>query len=113
MKYNPFNELPGGYSTIDGTIDFYSRVRGLINSETVVLDLGAGRASWYEDDGIKYRHNIRLLKGSVAKVIAIDVDNDVLKNNSADECLIMNNDIIPVEDNSIDVIFSLEKLIGC
>ena len=33
MAYNPFNNLPGKFSTNDGTIDFYLRVRTFLNKK--------------------------------------------------------------------------------
>ena len=41
------NKLPGKFSTNDGSIDFYLRIRNLIDKKKVVLDLGAGRGDWY------------------------------------------------------------------
>ena len=106
MAYLPFDHLPGGFSPNDGTIDFYSRIKTLISPEMVVLDLGAGRAGWFEDDQIAFRRDMRLLKGHVASVIAVDVDDAVLENKSADETYVMSDDQIPLEDNSVDLIVS-------
>jgi hypothetical protein len=49
MKYNPNSKFVGGFTNNDGTIDFYLRVKALANENSVVLDLGAGRAAWNED----------------------------------------------------------------
>ena len=104
--FKPHANLPGGYSPRDGTIDFYSRINGLVNADMVALDFGAGRAAWFEDDDIIYRRDIRTLKGRVKKFIATDVDPVVLENNSADECLIMVDNKVPLPNNSIDIIIS-------
>ena len=50
MSFNPSKNMVGGFTDNDGTIDFYLRVNSLINKDSIVLDLGAGRAAWYEDD---------------------------------------------------------------
>ena len=39
MIFN-IEKLPGKFSPNDGTIDFYLRIRTLINKNKVVLDLG-------------------------------------------------------------------------
>ena len=33
----------GGFSRVDGTVQFYMRVRALLRPDDTVLDLGAGR----------------------------------------------------------------------
>lgn len=33
----------GGFSSIDGTVEFYGRVSSLVKDDSVVLDFGAGR----------------------------------------------------------------------
>ena len=61
--YNYFNRLPGQFSTNDGTIDFYLRIRTLIDKKTVALDLGGGRGDWYNSKtNIKLRKSIQFLK---------------------------------------------------
>jgi len=102
--YNPYMRLLGGFSPNDGSIDFYSRINTLLTSDKILVDLGAGRASWYEDDPASYRKKVRLMRGKVAKVIACDVDPAVLKNNSADECYIMDSNHIPVDDGIADIV---------
>lgn len=106
MAFKPYEQLPGGFSPTDGTIDFYARVSTLIDAGSVVLDLGAGRAGWYEDDSNQFRRDTRLLKGRAAKVIAVDVDCAVLENKSADECFLMKENQIPLADESVDLIIA-------
>ncbi|MFN3474839.1 MAG: class I SAM-dependent methyltransferase [Blastomonas sp.] len=106
MSYDPYAALPGGYSPNDGTIEFYGRINSLIAPSMVVLDMGAGRAAWYEDDPSEYRKAVRLLKGKAAKVIAVDVDTAVLDNRSSDEQLLMVDGKIPLPDQSVDMIVS-------
>lgn len=101
-----FNVQLGGFSPNDGTIDFYLRVASLVTPDSVLLDLGAGRAGWFEDDDCATRHAIRTLKGRVAEVIAADVDAAVLANRASDRQLVMRSAEIPLPDASCDTILA-------
>src|ERR1039458_7226174 len=63
----------GGFSDVDGTIAFYGRVRALVEGGAVVLDVGCGRGGGC-DDVVRYRREIRSLRGRAGRVIGIDVD---------------------------------------
>lgn len=89
MTYDHNANKVGGFSDTDGTINFYLRINSLLNQESVVLDFGAGRAAWFEDDRCQTRRSIRLLKGKVKKVIAADVDDAVLQNRASDEQVVI------------------------
>ena len=89
MSYNPYENLVGGFSTNDGTIDFYLRINSLIKKTDTVLDIGAGRGGWLEDDPCEIRKNVRLLKGKVNHLIAADVDISVLKNRASDKQILI------------------------
>ena len=103
--FEPFKNLPGKFSTNDGTIDFYLRVRTLINKKKVVLDLGAGEGFWFKDkSNIKIRKSIQYLKKDVKKLYTADIDRSVLKNKSSHKNLIMKKNFIPLKKNSIDII---------
>ena len=39
----------GTFTDVDGTIAFYLRVNGLVDSESVILDVGCGRGAFAED----------------------------------------------------------------
>ena len=106
MHFNPSKNMVGNFTDNDGTIDFYLRVNSLVNSDSIVLDLGAGRASWFEDDNCETRKNIRLLKGKVKQVIAADVDPVVLKNKSSDKQIIIKRGKLEVETQSVDLIIA-------
>ena len=96
-----------GYTSIDGTIEFYARVNSLINDSMTVLDFGAGRAAWNEDDPCSYRKSLRNMKGKVRKVVGCDVDEAIFSNNSADEkVLIKIGEKLPFDDGSFDLIIS-------
>jgi SAM-dependent methyltransferase len=104
MDYDPNSNMVGGFSDNDGTIDFYLRINSLISKDSIVLDYGAGRASWFEDDECKIRHKVRLLKGKVKKLIACDLDYAVLENKASDEQIYLENGKLGVEQNSVDLI---------
>jgi SAM-dependent methyltransferase len=106
MSFNPSKNMVGGFTDNDGTIDFYLRVNSLINKDSIVLDLGAGRASWFEDDNCQTRKSIRLLKGKVKQVIAADVDEAVLSNKASDKQLVIKENEIGIQPNSVDVIIA-------
>ncbi len=106
LNYQPFDNLPGGYSSNDGTIDFYLRTNALINKNFTVLDFGAGRAGWYEDDKCETRKKVRYLKGKVNKLIAADVDEIVLQNKASDEQILITNKILGLEKDSVDLVIA-------
>jgi SAM-dependent methyltransferase len=96
----------GGFSHVDGTIEFYSRVNALIDRSSVVLDLGAGRGKFVTDP-VAYRRELRSLKGRVQRLIGIDVDASVLQNVTLDEAHVIDaSSPFPLEDRSVDIIIS-------
>ena len=103
---DPYEKMFGQYSQNDGTVDFYTRLNFFIKPEFVVLDLGAGRAGWFEDDKNEFRTRIRTLKNKVKEVIAVDVDPAVLENQASDRQIIMDSDRIPLPDESVDIVIA-------
>jgi SAM-dependent methyltransferase len=93
----------GGFTDIDGTIVFYSRVNSLLDPSFVVLDVGCGRGA-YNEDPILFRKHLRILKGKVTRVIGIDVDRRSQQNPFLDEFRLIQGDSWPVDSNSIDLI---------
>ena len=106
MEFDPHAHMVGGFSVNDGTIDFYLRIRSLIKKTDVVLDLGAGRAAWFEDDDCEIRRNNRLLRGAVSKLIAADVDPIVKENRASDEQVLIQNGVLDLPSNSVDLIIA-------
>lgn len=97
----------GGFSHIDGTIEFYTRVNALIASGMTVLDFGAGRGAALQDDRCRYRRELRQLRGKVGKVIGLDVDPIVTTNPGLDESHVMvAAEPLPLADASVDLIIS-------
>ena len=103
--FEPYKSLPGEFSPNDGTIDFYLRIRTLINKKKVLLDLGAGQGDWFNDKkNINLRKSIQFLKKDVKKLYAADIDRSVLKNKTSHKNLIIKKNLIPLKKNSVDII---------
>ena len=96
--------LLGGYHELDGTIEFYGRINAILKTSDSVLDLGAGRGSWYSTDDCSYRREIHDLKKKVKYLVGIDIDDTVLENPTTHKNLTMSENKIPLEDNSMDII---------
>ena len=79
-----------------GTIKFYKWLREGLCREYIVVNIGAGLTS---------KEKIRSLKGEVKKVIGLDIDSDVFKNQDLDEAYVIKN-IMPLEDSSVDMAWS-------
>ncbi|MEM0954655.1 MAG: class I SAM-dependent methyltransferase [Pseudomonadota bacterium] len=95
----------GGFSSRDGTVEFYQRVNALLSDDYEILDLGAGRGGWYFDDANTYRRELRLIRGKVARVVGCDVDEAIRANLSIDEAyLIKPGERLPFDDASFDLI---------
>ena len=93
----------GGFTDIDGTVAFYNRINSLLDSSSVILDVGCGRGAC-SDDPVPLRKNLRILKGKVAKVIGIDVDQGAQANSFIDEFYLIQGNRWPINSDSIDLI---------
>ena len=103
--FKPNEKLPGKFSINDGTLDFYLRVRTIINKKKIVLDLGAGKGVWFQNkNNIELIQSIQYLKPHVKKLYGADMDPIILRNKSTDENLLIENNIIPLKNSSIDII---------
>lgn len=97
----------GGFSAIDGTVIFYTRIAALLRPETTVLDLGAGRGRAHVDDPVSFRRSLMDLRGRCAKVIGADPDPAVLANPSLDEAVVMPSpEAVPLPDACVDLILA-------
>ena len=89
---------------MDGTIEFYGRINAILKDSDSVLDLGAGKGSWYSLDNCSYRREIRNLKKKVKYLVGIDIDDAVLENPTTHKNMTMSLKKIPLENNSMDII---------
>ena len=96
----------GGFSDVDGTIGFYTRVSALVTSDMSLVDFGCGRGAQAEDT-VLYRRNLRSFRGRVRTVIGVDVDGVGIHNPTIDEFRLLTPDgMWPIESSSVDVVFS-------
>jgi SAM-dependent methyltransferase len=113
--YEPGDDMLGGFTATDGTIAFFTRINAILEPEFTVLDLGAGRASWYFLDQCEYRRKLRTIRGKVKEYICADIDEAVLSNPTSDRNVVIRGDGVPLEDESVDVIladFVLEHVLN-
>lgn len=97
----------GGFSSVDGTVEFYTRVNALLRPDMAVLDFGAGRGAWTEDAQAPYRRGLRMLKGKVRKVVGIDIDDAIHANPALDEALVREADRpLPFADAEFNLILT-------
>lgn len=104
-KYYP--ELAfGGYTRVNGTIAFHSRVKDLATPEMTVLDVGCGRGA-VSDRLERYPwERCRVHKGHCKKVIGIDVSEAGFQNPLIDEFRRIDGERWPVADGEIDLLVS-------
>ena len=96
-----------GFSRIDSTIEFYTRVNALLNPDSMLLDFGAGRGATHLEDTVPYRRELRNFRGKVREVIGADVDPVILTNPSLDRALVLKPiRPIPLSDECVHLIIS-------
>jgi len=93
----------GGFTDIDGTVTFYTRVNALVQPYYVMLEVGCGRGA-HSKDPVIIRRNLRIFKGKINKVIGIDVDKAAEKNPFIDEFYLLSDERWPLNDDSVDII---------
>jgi SAM-dependent methyltransferase len=106
MENRMYQEFPAGfYSRQDCTVAFFTRVHSLLDENTVLLNLGAGRGRAAMLEPSPFRRKLQLMRGRVKRVIGIDVDEAVKTNPDVDEAHVIDPfGAWPIEAESIDVI---------
>jgi SAM-dependent methyltransferase len=96
----------GGYSRLDGTVEFHLRVNALLGPDDVVVDFGAGRGRFREEE-LPLRRDLQDRRGKVARVVGLDVDPVVLENPAVDEAHVISSGApLPLPDASVDLVVS-------
>ena len=95
----------GGFTHVDGTVAFYSRINAVVDPTSIVLDIGCGRGAASEDP-VPWRRELQILRGRCARVIGADVDPAAADNPAIDEFHLIENGIIPLPDESVDVAYA-------
>lgn len=97
----------GGYSHLDVSIEFYTRINALLDSDSHVLDFGAGRGWWAHEPVPPLHRELRWLKGRIARSVGTDVDSAVLDNPALDEAHVVGvGEPLPFADNTFDVVIA-------
>ena len=103
-RYFPESHV-GGFTRVDGSIEFWSRIAALIRPDWRVLDFGAGRGAQIAEDTSDYRRGLKTLKGRVAHVEGCDVDPAVADNPYLDHGqVIAMGEPLPYPDSSFDLV---------
>jgi ubiquinone/menaquinone biosynthesis C-methylase UbiE len=103
-NYDPAAEMLGGFTSRDGTIEFYSRINALLQPGYKLLDLGAGRGAWCSTEKAAYKRALRSFKGKVDEYIGADVDAAVLGNPTTDRNVLIEDGLVPLGDSEVDVV---------
>ena len=97
----------GGYSSVNGTIDFYLRIDSLCHADMTVLDLGAGRGQQIIDAATPLHQRLLKLQGRVKRIVGADVDPIVRENTFIDHAeVIVPGERMPFADAEFDLIYA-------
>ena len=105
LKHHFYPEsVHGGYTDIDGTVVFHTRVNSLVRQEDVVVDVWCGRGQ-HREDPIRLRRELKILKGKCTRVLGIDVDPNAHLNPFLDEFRLIPTDtpVFPIADATADL----------
>ena len=95
----------GGFTDVDGMIRFYGRVNAVLDPSFVVLDLGCGRGAAAEDP-VRWRRDLRTLKGKCGLVYGADIDPSAAANPLIDSFVLVEDGCVPLPDETIDLCVS-------
>jgi SAM-dependent methyltransferase len=92
-----------GFTQVDGTIAFYSRVQSLTRRDSILVDFGCGRGA-YAGDPIPFRRDLRIFKGKAKRVIGLDSGSAGAENPFLDEFHCLDTPSWPLEVASADIV---------
>lgn len=96
----------GGYTRLDGSVEFWARVNAVLPPDATVVDLGAGRGSFLEDTSA-FRRSLHDLAPRCARLIGLDVDPAVRTNPALHESHVIDpQGRFPLADASVDLLVS-------
>lgn len=96
----------GGFTDVDGTVLFYTRVRALLRAGDTVLDAGCG-VGHHTQDSLESRRRLRDLRDRAGAVIGIDLEADGCANPTLTEFrLIEDPTEWPVQASSVDLVLA-------
>lgn len=96
-----------GFSHHDQEVCFFTQVAALLRASDTVLDFGAGRGEWFQDDPVLYRRHLQNFRGRCTHVDGCDVDPAVLDNPTLDRALTFEpGGPLPYEDGRFDLVVS-------
>jgi SAM-dependent methyltransferase len=93
----------GGFTRLDGTLAFYSRVQALSGADTVVIDFGCGRGA-YAGDPVAFRRDLRVFRGKARRVIGLDASPASADNPFIDEFHCLEGLHWPIEDGQASLV---------
>ncbi len=97
----------GGFTRADGFIEFYTRVNALLDSDSEVLDFGAGRGLWAHEPMAPLHKRLRAFHERVKAVHGVDVDPVVLDNPTLKSAQVIGTaGPIPYDDASFDLVLA-------
>lgn len=96
-----------GFPHHDQEIAFFTQLAALLRPEDVVLDFGAGRGEFVDQDPSAYRVRLQNFQGRCAHVDGCDPDPVVLQNPTLDAATVIEPDQpLPYENGRFDLIIS-------
>jgi SAM-dependent methyltransferase len=93
----------GGFTRVDGTIAFYTRVAALTTDGSVIVDFGCGRGI---QEKTAVHAFLRRFCGRAQRVIGLDVDPVGRENEYIDEFHLLTDGTWPLQDSSVDLCFA-------
>jgi len=95
----------GGYTKLDGLVEFYTRIGTLVDEKSTVLDFGAGRGVWAFEGTTELHRRLRTLRGRVGRVVGTDVDPIVTSNPTLDEAHVVElGKPLPFDASTFDLV---------